>query len=338
MMLYWRFSCVCALLLLASCQWQETWHDVKETRFMLGTIVSFTVYSNDEQAARIAIQQAATTMQAVEQQFTTFGDVANSVQRFNHALAGETIRLTHQVDALLQQSIHIHQQTQGAFDPVLGALHHIWDFTNPQPNKQPPTQAVLQPYLAVSGVQNIQNLGAQQWLKKNTLTQLDFGAIAKGFAIDQGILSLKTSGIQHAIINAGGDLRIIGNHGQAPWKIAIRHPRSSTTMGWFEVQGDTSIVTSGDYERFFVYQNKRYHHILNPKTGQPAKHHMSVTIIAPTATLADAMSTAMFILDAQTGLSIIENSTDIEALWMNKNQQLTMSSGMKNRFLRNESH
>ncbi|MDQ6989075.1 MAG: FAD:protein FMN transferase [Mariprofundaceae bacterium] len=326
------------MLLLSSCQWQEPWHDVQETRFLLGTLVSFTVYSNDEEKALAAIQQASAIMQSVEQSFTSFTDVDNSVQRFNHALAGEVITLTADVDGLLRQSLQIQQQSLGAFDPVLGALNQAWAFSEAKNQQKPLSADLIEQALNVSGVLQLQAVSGMKWTKNKNQTQLDFGAIAKGFAIDQGIQSLQTSGIEHAIINAGGDLRILGNHGDKAWKVAVRHPRLKQPLGWFDIEDDSSVVTSGDYERFFVYESKRYHHILNPKTGQPADKNMSVTVLTASATLADAWSTALFVLDVETGLKMVENMPDLEALWVDKHQVLHLSSGMKKMFFPSKAH
>jgi len=126
--------------------------------------------------------------------------------------------------------------------------------------------------------------------------QLDFGGIAKGYAIDRGMDMLKQHGIHHALINAGGDIRLIGKHGDRPWHIGIRHPRhKNDVLADLQLQGDVSIVTSGDYERFYIYHGKRYHHLLNPQTGMPSMAAQSVTVMADSATLADAWSTALFI-------------------------------------------
>jgi thiamine biosynthesis lipoprotein len=129
----------------------------------------------------------------------------------------------------------------------------------------------------------------------NPEVTLDLGAFAKGYGIDLGIQQLREMGITNAIINAGGDLRAIGQHGDRPWKIGIRHPRKQGVLASIELQGDESIFTSGDYERKFEHQGKRYHHIIDPRTGYPAQASSSVTVIHTDAATADAATTALFI-------------------------------------------
>jgi len=310
-----------------------SFQDIKETRFLLGTIVEFTItYDGDSYIALQAIEHAVQAMQHVENIFTTHGDMLNTVQRFNQAPVQQRIMLDAQVSALLTQALAINQQTLGAFDPTLGALNQLWGFSGDIAPLTPPASDKIQAALRQSGVHHVHYHGNNLWSKDTLGVVLDFGAIAKGLAIDKGIEVLQKMGIQHAIINAGGDLRILGNHVKKPWRIAIRHPRKSTPLGWFEVNNNMSIVTSGDYERFYIHENKRYHHILNPQTGKPANQSQSVTIVAHTATKADALSTAMFVLGAKKGRAIIEKMTDIEAIWLDMYGDVTMTSGMKEWF------
>ena len=121
------------------------------------------------------------------------------------------------------------------------------------------------------------------------------GAFAKGYAIDLAIAYLRSWGIENTGINAGGDLRVIGQHGDRPWRIGIRHPREDGVISWLDAEANESIFTSGDYERFYIHAGKRYHHILDPRTGYPAKGTASVTVIHDNAGIADAAATALFI-------------------------------------------
>ncbi|MDQ7005132.1 MAG: FAD:protein FMN transferase [Ghiorsea sp.] len=304
--------CLLALGLL-SCQTQPK--DVKASYFLLGTLVEFTIFTDDEARALEAITLAAKEIQRVQDTFTTLGDVENSVQQFNQAPLNTWVQLDEEVSILLLKAIDISKEVNGAFDPTLGQLNQLWAFSGEASPKVPPTQKAIQMALAQSGIVNIEH-SEQGWLKKVEGLTLDFGAIAKGYAIDQGIQIFKQWGIQHAIINAGGDMRILGDHGGQAWRIAIRHPRHEQPLGWLEVTQDTSIVTSGDYERFYMFEGKRYHHILDPKTGMPSAKSQSVTVIASSAMLADAWSTGLFVLGGGEGLTAVQNTSHIQALWI----------------------
>ncbi len=328
-----RFSALGLILLISNlfgCT--QAAQDVHETRFLLGTLVEFTIHTKDEKTALKAISKAAQVMQQVEDTFTTYGDVDNTVKQFNQAGVGQAVRLTPEVDRLLLQSISIHQQSHGTFDPTLGVLNKLWGFSGERLSTEPPTDAKIQQALAQSGLQNIQKT-EQGWVKKVQGLALDFGAIAKGYAIDQGIQVFKQYGFTQAIINAGGDMRILGQHGDKPWRIVIRHPRQSQALGWVQVEHDTSIVTSGDYERFYMYQGQRYHHILNPETGKPAINSQSVTVVAPTAMLADAWSTALFVLGSEQGLKVVKKKKGLSVLWTNPDGSLSQTHDFQMRDL-----
>ncbi|OIP98622.1 MAG: hypothetical protein AUK35_10320 [Zetaproteobacteria bacterium CG2_30_46_52] len=319
--------CLGCCLSLVACQLHSK-ADTKETHFLLGTIVDFTVYSDNQEIAAVAITDAAAQMRQVEAMFTTYGETKNTVKTFNAAQVFTPVQLDAPVDALLQQSLSLMQNYQGSFDPALGQLSLAWGFSTGEAHLHALPSAQVQALLDKSGGVFVQRVGKGLWQKTKPGVWLDFGAIAKGYAIDMGIQTLQKHGVTSAIINAGGDMRIMGSHGKNPWKIAIRHPRKVTSLGWLEVRGDNSIVTSGDYERFFIEDGQRYHHILDPKTGYPSSASMSVTVLAPTATLADAVSTAMFVWGPKKGLPTIENTAGLEALWLDANAKLVISSGL----------
>ncbi len=302
--------------------------DIKETRFLLGTIVEFTVYTDDESRALKAIAEAAQVMRDVEQAFTIFGVHDNSVKQFNRAKVGQVVVLQDEVDALLRLSLMIHQQTQGAFDPALGTLNQLWGFSGEIMPTQPPSQQHIQQALAKSGSRHVDSQG-RGWVKQVQGLQLDFGAIAKGYAIDQGVKVLKKHGFHQAIINAGGDMMVLGTHGDKPWRIAIRHPRADQPLGWVEIDQDSSIVTSGDYERFYMYKGRRYHHILDPQTGKPSSASQSVTVIAANATLADAWSTALFVLGSKQGIDIVQKRKAMAALWVKADGSFRQTQGIE---------
>jgi len=201
--------------------------------------------------------------------------------------------------------MEIEKLSDHAFSPTLGAVNRLWGFSKVEAPISPPTTERIK-QLSQASYRCLQQRSKESFSRFNDLCQLDFGAIAKGYAIEQGMKRLKSDGISHAIINAGGDIKVIGKHGEKPWKIGIRHPRKSGEMiTTIEVVGEISIVTSGDYERYFTHQGRRYHHILNPESGMPASGVQSATIISSNATQADGWSTALFVM-GQSGLPLIE--------------------------------
>jgi len=291
----YKVLCVACLLLLAACS--SDVQELHETRFMMGTLVAFTVMGVDKKQAQQAVVAAANEMQRVEDAFTIYGSAENDVKRFNHTAVRQLFPLNMEVSELLQTALDIQQKSEGAFNPALGALNQLWGFSQTPPPTKPPSDKVIAERR--EGLDDCLRHRQAGWWRLSEQCQLDFGGIAKGYAIDRGIEVLKKHGVHDAMINAGGDIRLIGQHGDKPWRIGVRDPREEKKMlAILQLQGDVSIVTSGDYERFFMYHDKRYHHILDAGTGYPSMQSQSVTVIASTATLADAWSTALFVAGA----------------------------------------
>lgn len=198
---------------------------------------------------------------------------------------------------LIRQSQDYYQQSEGLFNPAIGQLINLWRFhEHKKTDKQPPEQKQIQALVALNP--NMQNLtlNSIQLKSDNEKVQLNFGAFAKGYAIQRSIKTLNNLGIKHAVINAGGDLKVLGQHNDRAWRIGIRDPRDKNTIvASIEASDNESVFTSGDYERYFTFNNKRYNHILDPRTGYSADLSQSVTVIDNDAGLADAAATALFV-------------------------------------------
>ena len=160
--------------------------------------------------------------------------------------------------------------------------------------------------------------------------KLDLGGIAAGYAVDKGIDAIKKCGINNALINAGGDIRVTGESENSKWKIGILHPREENKLINTLTLKDISVTTSGDYRKYFVSGGKRYHHILNPNTGLPTEGVQSVTIIAPLAVDSDALATTVFVLGKNKGMELIEKLKDVEGIIIDSDGLAIYSSGAKN--------
>jgi thiamine biosynthesis lipoprotein len=162
--------------------------------------------------------------------------------------------------------------------------------------------------------------------------QIGLGAIAKGYAIDRAAEVLKAHQIKDYIVDGGGNLRIAGRKGREPWNVGIRNPRAkSGSFARFNVEHDLSVSTSGDYVKYFVLDGKRYHHILDPNTGYPARGVVSATVIAKSAELADAMSTAVFVLGVKRGLELVESDPELDAIIVDESLQVHVTSRFASR-------
>jgi len=160
---------------------------------------------------------------------------------------------------------------------------------------------------------------------------IDPGGIAKGYAIDRAFKTLTSLGYKNLIVNAGGDLRTGGLKNNQPWSIGIQHPRLTEKLMATLSGSGSAIATSGDYEKYFLHQGKRYHHILNPKTGFPAEGCQSVTVLGKEATTADAMATAVFVLGPEKGYALCQKIANVECLIVDGEGKPVMTPGLKER-------
>ncbi len=193
---------------------------------------------------------------------------------------------------LYQLAKKIYLDSGGAFDITVGTLARVWGFTTK--SYRVPSAAEIQQALSFVGLDKLQERNGELIVPAGVI--LDWGGIAKGWAVDQAAKALRRQGIERGFINAGGDLICWGQNpaGQA-WRIGLKHPRQSGFLGVLELENQ-AVATSGDYQRFFEVKGVRYHHIFNPKTGYPATGKQSVTVIGPETAVCDGLSTAIFII------------------------------------------
>jgi thiamine biosynthesis lipoprotein len=213
----------------------------------------------------------------------------------NHAFAaGKTHTATPDIVEMVERSQAIETASAGRFNPAIGRLVGLWGFhTSEYPVLGPPPASTAIEALVEQRPSTLDiAIEGLELASDNPAVQLDFGGIAKGFAIDIACTLLRERGIENAIVNAGGDLRAIGRHGDRPWRIAVRAPGGGI-VGSLETAGDEAVFTSGNYERFRQENEERYPHILDPRTGWPVRDLASVTVIAAEGTLADAAATAI---------------------------------------------
>ena len=197
---------------------------------------------------------------------------------------------------LLVRSRELAEASDHLFNPAIGRLIDLWGFhaDEAECDQPPPPEAVADLVAQNPRMTDIE-IDGFRLRSSNPAVQLDFGGVGKGYGIDMAIARLRELGVHDAIVNAGGDLRAIGSRDGHPWRIAIRSPTGGAIFGFVEVMGDESVFTSGNYERNFTWEGQLYHHIIDPRTGYPARGAASVTVIHTDATTADAAATALFI-------------------------------------------
>ena len=287
---------VILLLSLATSACSQHNDDVFHDQFFaFGTLVDLTLYGVEPAAARQASE-------LIEQDFHNMHGnwhawETSALTSLNTQLAsGATVIADPSILPLIKEANRFSQLSSGLFNPVIGELISLWGFhDNPLPVGTVPDADRIRELVAQKPSAADITINGNRINSRNPLVRYDLGAFAKGYAIDRAIVRLRKLGISNAIVNAGGDLRAIGRHGERPWRIGIRHPRQPAILASIEIEGDTSVFTSGDYERFFEVDGIRQHHIIDPRSGYPANRTASVTVIYNNAATADAAATALFV-------------------------------------------
>lgn len=261
----------------------------------MGTLVSVSFYDVNAKQAQAGVNAVARQMHLIGQRWHAWKP--SRLTRINQALAaGKEVQLTPQESRIIGEAMAVARRSHYLFDPAIGKLVALWGFhTDVRPKVPPPSTSAIQSLVHEHASMADLTLKHDVLRSSNRAVQLDFGGFAKGIAINRSIAALQHLGIDNAIVDAGGDMRVIGSKGKKPWHIGIKNPRADGVIGVVDMRGDESIYTSGDYERFFIYHGKRYHHIINPRTGMPAPGVTSVTVIDRNAAIAEAADKALFI-------------------------------------------
>jgi len=294
---------IVALLLLNSCQKQQLF---KQQYFIFGTIVEVLVWHDDEQMVNDAFIAVETELNKMHTQWHAWKK--GNLNKINQALrSGQTFDLNNEQVAFIKETKALSQQSLGNFNPAMGELINLWGFhTDDYPIlTPPPNDKAIQLFLQRLPTMGDLQINGNLISSSNPHIWLDYGGVAKGYAIDKAINILKQHKIENAIVNAGGDLRSIGSKGNKNWKVAIRKPNSADVLAVINVKGDESIFTSGNYERYKEFNGKRYAHIIDPKTGYGVEDIVSVTVIAENGTKADAAATALIVAGTQNWQTVI---------------------------------
>jgi thiamine biosynthesis lipoprotein len=285
---------------LNGCERPQPVTKFNETVYTFGTLVEVTLIGAEEEHALAAYNAILDDFNYMHHTWHAWQP--NALSRINGLLkTGAPFSLAPSVQPLITSAQTLSAQSEGLFNPAIGQLIKLWGFHSDYRDEQlpPPSQAEIAALLASApGMDDIVIEGLNM-RGTNDQLHLDFGGFAKGYAVDVAINHLRELGIENAIVNAGGDLRAIGRHADRPWRVGIRQPRGEGVFASLEIEGDESVFTSGDYERFFTHDGKRYHHIIDPRTGQPAAQTRSVTVIHHDGATADAAATALFVAGPQ---------------------------------------
>jgi thiamine biosynthesis lipoprotein len=263
---------------------------------------------------RRAVEAADQEIERVESLLSRFRP-GSEISRINRCNGPCRIRINPEVGRVIAEALRYAVLTEGAFDPTAGALSRLWGFGPEGPRTVPPDEERIQATIERLGYRQvcIDEVRFELTLRRPGM-EIDLGGMGKGYAVDRAVAVLKENGINRAWVSCGSTAFALGpsKHHDA-WRVGIRDPSGSGRIIQTVQIRDRAIATSGAYEQFFNYEGRRYGHICDPRTGYPAAGSAGVTVIAPTATEADALSTAAFVLGARSGRALLDLQEEVEA-------------------------
>ena len=302
---------------------------VREGRLVLGTLVTVKLYG-DAEVVRLPVERAYAALDRVDSLMSRYRD-DGALRRLEQS-AQKGVQTPAELAAVLARSQRFAALTGGAFDCTVGALSRLWNFPDAL---APPDSAAVDSALALVGYEGLQVEGEIVRIGRPG-TRLDLGAAAKGYAVDRMVAVFEEAGIAGGLIDAGGDIRYWGAKPDGrPWVFGVQHPRDPKRYIEVDDLGLAAIATSGDYQQYFEWEGARYHHLLDPRTGYPARACVSATVWAGTALDADILSTAVFVLGPERGLALVAELEGVEALvFYERDGQLEYraSAGVDGRF------
>ena len=254
----------------------------------------------------------------------------SDVSRVDAAAGVEPVKVSLETLEVIQTALDYAELTEDTFDITLAPILGLYNFTPGEESK--PTRWQLETSLPLVNWRRVEVDHTEGTVfLRDVGMKMDLGGIAKGYIVDRTAEILREFGLDYGVINAGGDISVLGPKPDGtPWRVGIKNPdRPENLYAVAEINGG-SIVSSGDYERYFDQGDVRYHHIIDPATGLPAQGLRSVTVIAPTAELADLLSTAIFVMGASSGLNLVESLPGIEVIIWDKNGEVSWSTGLAN--------
>lgn len=311
--------CLCAAPFLCV---QAEWFS--ETQNKMGTRVEVKLWHDDaEQAARL-IERAMAELDRIEAAMSTY--IADSqMTRINEMAATEPVTISAELFTLIDRALQLSVTTNGAFDITYDSVGQLYDF---RAGLHPDAEQIATRLDQIDFRHVHLDRETSQIRFSRSGVRINLGGIAKGYAVESVINLLRDAGVTHALATAGGDTRLLGDRGNGPWIIGVRDPDDSEGLVTRLALQDEAISTSGDYERFFIEGDVRYHHILNPSTGRSAGQVRSVTIVGPDATMTDGLATSVFVLGPDAGLELIESLDGYETLIIDTEHRLRFSSGL----------
>jgi FAD:protein FMN transferase len=297
----------------------------------MGTVIQITFWHDDEAAAAAAAGAVFDEMKRLDRVMTTWIP-ESEVSQVNAAAGVSAVKVSDETFEVIARGTEMAQKSNGLFDLTVGSYKGLWKFDEDMDGTLPAPAEVAARKKLVNWRDVVLDKKARTVKLRRKGMSITLGGIAKGYAVDKCAALLREKGFSDFILQAGGDMYVSGKKDVAPWVVGIRDPRGARdAMFAVAPVEDHSFSTSGDYERGFVKDDIRYHHILDPRTAFPATASRSVTVLAKDAFTADAWSKVLFIMGWKRAMPLVEKMPDFEAVFVDADNQVHVSSGLKDK-------
>jgi thiamine biosynthesis lipoprotein len=298
---------------------------VGRERLAMGTFFKVQVFSDNEagsEAAEAAIDAAFEEVARVEALLSEWRE-SSEISAVNREAGRRPVAVGPELYDVVERSLELREQTDGAFDITFAGCGRLWSYDPPRL----PDTGEIENCLPRVGREIVLDASNSTVFLPASEMRIGIAAIGKGYGVDRAAEVLERHGITNYIVDGGGDIRLAGRKGERPWSVGIAHPRQPGQLyAALELDGG-AVVTSGDYQKYFEQDGMRYHHILDPRTGRPARRSTAVTVVAPDATRADALATGLFVMGPEAGLALVETLPGVEALFFGPDLETHSSSG-----------
>ncbi len=310
------------ILLFLAAPAHAAWHTDAQDK--MGTRVEVRLWHDDPVIAEQLLVDSMAEFDRIEAAMSTYR-AESEISNLNAHGAEGWVEISAELFDLIRRALKLSVTTGGAFDITYDSVGDLYDFRE----RIRPTEADIEARLDTIDFRFVELDTKKSRVRFSRQgVRINLGGIAKGYSVESVIGLLRRAGVEHALASAGGDTRLLGDRGGQPWIVGVRDPEQEDGIVTRLGLEDEAVSTSGDYERFFVEDGIRYHHILNPSTGKSASLVRSATVIGADATLTDGLSTSVFVLGPDEGLKLIETLPGYEALIIDNSFKVLLSSGL----------
>ncbi|MCF6463697.1 FAD:protein FMN transferase [Clostridium sp. Cult1] len=317
----------------AGCQKKDNEGPLTRTEFLMDTVITLKIY---DQKDKKILDEAVDRLEEIESRMSTTIDTSD-VSLINKNAGIQPVKVHEDVYYVIQQAKHFATITNGAYEPTIGPLVNLWNITGTDKDERDsiPSEKEIKKAMDLVNYKDLELMDDNQVYLKRKGMRLDLGGIVKGYAADELKRILLEKGVSSAIIDLGGNVYALGvkENGEA-WRIGIQDPFEVTGnyLGILNVR-DKSIVTSGDYERYFIYEGQKYHHIIDSKTGYPSENEVAgISIISDKSIDGDALSTALFVLGVDEGTRLVNTLEGIETIFITKQGEVFVNENIMEEF------